>query len=93
VREEGVSSVSVNGSKLLAWRDITAFEIDGYIGGTVAVFARRQDGTRVALGDTARWPYQRQSVEQVKSELERYRESSTAHGGLLVAPYGEVIER
>jgi hypothetical protein len=85
VRADGIKCVSANGSRFLAWRDIKAFEIDAYAAGTLAVFAQRQDGTSVALGDTSRWPYQRRSVEQIKRELESYRERSAEHGGILAS--------
>jgi hypothetical protein len=74
VRDDGIKSVSANGSKFLAWPDIVAFEIADYIAGMIAVFAICRDGTRVALGDTARWPYQRQAVEQIRDQLAGYRE-------------------
>jgi len=81
VREDGILSVGANGSKFLGWKEITAFEIDAYVAGTVAIFAACEDGKRVALSDTARWPYQRRSVEQVRDELVRYREMWTRHEG------------
>jgi hypothetical protein len=74
VGEDGITSVSANGSKFLAWPDIAAFEIADYIAGMIAVFAIRRDGTRVALSDTARWPYQRKAVEQIRDQLAGYRE-------------------
>ena len=82
VREAGILSISANGSKFLEWKDVAAFEIDAYVAGTIAVFAVCSDGNRVALGDTARWSYQRRSVERVKDELDGYREQLTKHEGL-----------
>jgi hypothetical protein len=73
VREDGIRSVSANGSRFLAWPEIAEFEIGAYVAGTIAVFALRQDGTRVALGDTARWPYQRKAVEGMRDQLTSYR--------------------
>ena len=74
VRRDGIRSVSANGSRFLDWRDIQRFEIDKYMGGTLAVFAVSRDGARIPLGDTARWPYQRESVERVRDELADYRD-------------------
>ena len=74
MREDGVQSISANGSRFLPWPEIAAFEIGTYVAGTIAVFVIRRDGTRVALGDTARWPYQRKAVEHVREQLARYGE-------------------
>ncbi len=74
VRADGIRSVSANGSRFLAWSEIAGFEVDPYIAGTIAVHARRPDGSRVALSDTARWPYQRAAVEHIWDELSRYRD-------------------
>jgi hypothetical protein len=74
VCEDGIRSVGPYGSRFLAWTDIAAFETDSYTAGMIAVFAKRPDGTRIALGDTARWPYQRPAVEQIKEQLTSYRE-------------------
>jgi hypothetical protein len=74
VREDGIKSVSANGSKFLAWSDIAAFEIADYVAGTIVVSAIREDGTCVALSDTARWPYQRKTVEHTRDQLAAYRE-------------------
>jgi hypothetical protein len=81
VREDGIRSVSANGSRFLAWPEIAEFEIGAYVAGTIAVFVLRQDGTRVALGDTARWPYQRKAVEQMRNRLAGYRERWIARAG------------
>jgi hypothetical protein len=85
VREDGIRSVSANGSRFLAWSEIAEFEIGAYVAGTIAVFALRQDGTRVALGDTARWPYQRKSVEQMRDQLDGYRKGWPTSVGPAVA--------
>jgi hypothetical protein len=74
VCENGIRSVSPYGSWFIPWTDIAAFETDSYAAGMIAVFAKRPDGTRVALGDTARWPYQRHAVEQIRDQLTSYRE-------------------
>lgn len=74
VCEDGIRSVGPYGSRFLAWTDIAAFETDSYTAGMIAVFAKRPDGTRVALGDTARWPYQRPAVEQIEEQLTSFRE-------------------
>jgi hypothetical protein len=74
VINKGIRSVSANGSRFIPWSEIAGFEIDGYMAGTIVVFAVRQDGARVPLGDTARWPYQRKSVEQIRDQLAGYRE-------------------
>jgi hypothetical protein len=81
VREDGILSISANGSKFLEWRDVAAFEIDAYVAGTIAIFAVCSGGNRIALGDTARWSYQRRSVERIKDELDGYREQLTIHDG------------
>jgi hypothetical protein len=78
VREDGIRSVGANGSRFLAWSDIAGFEIDAYIAGTIAVVAVRRDGVRVALSDTARWPYRRKAVEQMRDRLAGYWERWTA---------------
>lgn len=77
VCEDGIRSVGPYGSRLLAWTDIAGFETGSYVAGMIAVFAVRSDGTRVALGDTARWPYQRRAVEQIRDQLSNYRERWT----------------
>jgi hypothetical protein len=82
VREDGIRSVGANGSRFLAWPEIAGFEIDAYVAGTIAVFAIRQDGARVALSDTARWPYQRKAVERVRDQLAGYWERWTTSAGL-----------
>lgn len=82
VREDGILSVTANGSKFLAWKEIASFEIDAYRAGTIVIFALCSNGARVALGDTARWPYQRRSVERIRDELTSYRERWTKHEGL-----------
>lgn len=74
VREDGIRSVGANGSTFVPWSEIAEFNIGRYVAGTIAVFAVRQDGTRAALGDTARWPYQRSGVEQIRDQLASYRE-------------------
>jgi hypothetical protein len=74
VREDGIWSVSPSGSRFLAWEDIAKLEVGDYLAGMIAVVAVRHDGTRVALGDTARWPYKRHAVEQTRDQLEAYRE-------------------
>ncbi len=74
VREDGIKSVGANGSRFLAWSEIAAFEIADYVAGTIVVSAIREDGTRVALSDTARWPYQRKTVEHTRDQLAAYRE-------------------
>jgi hypothetical protein len=74
VYEDGIRSVGAYGSRFLPWTDIAAFETESYAAGMIAVFAKRSDGTRVALGDTARWPYQRRAVEQTRDQLTSYRE-------------------
>jgi len=81
VLNNGIQSVSANGSRFIPWNEIAGFEIDGYIAGTNAVFVVQQNGARVPLGDTARWSYQRRSVERVKGELDGYREQLTKHEG------------
>ena len=73
VREDGIRSVGANGSRFLPWSEIAGFEIGAHIGGTIAVFASRGDGTRVVLGDNARWPYQRTAVEHVRDKLVDYQ--------------------
>jgi 4-amino-4-deoxy-L-arabinose transferase-like glycosyltransferase len=73
VREGGILSVGANGSKFLSWKDLASFEIDAYIAGTIAIFAVCGNGSRLVLSDTARWRYQRRSVEQIMDELVRYR--------------------
>lgn len=87
VLDKGIRSVSANGSRFIPWSEIAGFEIDGYIAGTIAVFAVRQDGARVPLGDTARWPYQRKSVEQVRAQLSGYREHWTQSWGFGSSSY------
>jgi hypothetical protein len=74
VGTDGVRAVSANGSAFVSWAEIAGFEISPYRAGTFAVYAVRQDGSRVALGDTARWPYQRAAVERVRDQLVGYRE-------------------
>ena len=74
VRRDGIRTVSANGSRFLDWRDIEGFEVDRYMAGTLAVFAVGRDGARIPLGDTARWPYQREDVERVGDELAHYRD-------------------
>jgi hypothetical protein len=69
VRTDGVRAVDASGSTFLSWREIARFEIRRYWVGSLAVYATRQDGSRVALGDTARWPYQRKAVERMRDEL------------------------
>ena len=81
VREDGIQSISANGSRFLPWPEIVAFQIGPYVVGTIAVFAIRRDGTRVALSNTARWPYQRQAVEHIRDQLAGYREHWIAHAG------------
>lgn len=81
VGEDGIRSIGANRSRFLAWSDIATFETADYIAGMVAVFAICQDGTRVALSDTARWPYQRPAVEQIRDRLAGYRERWIAHAG------------
>lgn len=78
VCEDGIRSVGTSGSRFLAWTDIAAFETDSYTAGMIAVFAIRPDGTRVVLGDTARWPYQRRAVEQTKDQLASYHKQWTS---------------
>jgi len=77
VIEDGIRSVSANGAMFIPWSEITEFEIDSYMAGTIAVFVVRENGTRTPLGDTARWPYQRKYVELVRDQLAGYRERWT----------------
>jgi hypothetical protein len=81
VGEDGIRSVGANKSRFLAWSDIATFEIADYVAGMIAVFAICRDETRVALSDTARWPYQRQAVEHIRDELAGYRERWIAQAG------------
>lgn len=77
VLDSGIRSVTANGSRFMPWGEIAGFEIDGYIAGTIAVFVVQRDGDRVPLGDTARWSYQRKSVERVRDQLTGYEERWT----------------
>jgi hypothetical protein len=77
VLSKGIRSVSANGSSFILWNEIAGFETDGYKAGTIVVVAVCQDGTRIPLGDTARWPYRRKSVEQVRDKLIDYKERCT----------------
>ena len=81
VLDGGIRSVGANGSRFVPWGEVAAFEIDPYIAGTLAVFVVSEDGSRVALSDTARWRYQRRVVEQTRDQLNEYRKQwLTARG-------------
>jgi hypothetical protein len=80
VLHNGIRSVSANGSRFISWSEIAEFQIDGYIAGTNAIFVVQQNGARMPLGDTARWSYQRKSLEQVRDQLAGYKQRWTQSG-------------